>query len=156
MIEETLKPAANYNRYIASYHSDGLKIYALLTIPQGTPPPSGWPVILFNHGYIPPEGYSPTGYYVTHVAYLALVGYIVFMPDFRGNGKSEGQPLGAYETPDYVVDDLNALSALQHFPQADSRRIGMFGHSMGGRVARTLASGKTTSGGPAPSGYSHA
>jgi len=35
VIEQTLTPGANYNQYIASYKSDGLKIYALLTVPTG-------------------------------------------------------------------------------------------------------------------------
>src|SRR3989338_4461802 len=33
-IEQTLPSGTNYNKYIASYNSDGLKIYALLTVPQ--------------------------------------------------------------------------------------------------------------------------
>jgi hypothetical protein len=32
-IEEELEPGANYGRYIASYRSEGLKIFALLTVP---------------------------------------------------------------------------------------------------------------------------
>ena len=47
-IEQTLTPGSNYKRYIASYLSDGLKIYALLTVPNGTPPDGGWPAIIFN------------------------------------------------------------------------------------------------------------
>ena len=58
-IEETLTPEVNYNRYIASYKSDGLKIYALLLIPKGITPSGGWPVIILNHGYIIPEKYTP-------------------------------------------------------------------------------------------------
>src|SRR3989338_3111425 len=54
VIEEKLEPGSNYDRYIASYRSEGLKIYALLTVPIGTNPPAGWPVIIFNHGYISP------------------------------------------------------------------------------------------------------
>jgi len=53
--EQQLDPGANYERFRASYYSDGLKIYALLTIPRGERPASGWPVIVFNHGYIPPD-----------------------------------------------------------------------------------------------------
>ena len=41
-IEETFEPGANYSRYRASYLSEGLKIYALLTIPDGEPPSGGW------------------------------------------------------------------------------------------------------------------
>ena len=53
-IEQTLSSGSNYNRYVVSYLSDGLKIYGLLTVPQGQTPQGGWPVILVNHGYIPP------------------------------------------------------------------------------------------------------
>src|SRR5690349_9703267 len=53
-IEEKLSSGSNYDQYIASYRSDGLKIHALLTVPQGKPPTGGWPIIVFNHGYIPP------------------------------------------------------------------------------------------------------
>src|SRR6185312_893026 len=50
-IERTLPDGTNYHQYIASYQSQGLKIYALLAIPIGTPPKNGWPIIIFNHGY---------------------------------------------------------------------------------------------------------
>jgi hypothetical protein len=50
VIEQTLTPGANYSRYIASYKSDGLKIYALLTVPMGPKPKTGWPAVIFNHG----------------------------------------------------------------------------------------------------------
>ena len=56
-IEETLSPGSNYDRYVASYKSDGLKIYGLLTVPHGDRPKTGWPVVIFNHGYIPPAEY---------------------------------------------------------------------------------------------------
>ena len=52
IIEEVLEPGLNYNRYIASYMSEGLKINALLTVPFGEKPPGGWPAIIFNHGYM--------------------------------------------------------------------------------------------------------
>ena len=42
-LEKELDPGANYSRYYASYLSEGLKIYALLTIPNGEPPATGWP-----------------------------------------------------------------------------------------------------------------
>jgi cephalosporin-C deacetylase-like acetyl esterase len=134
VIEETLSPAGNYNQYIASYKSDGLKIDGLLTVPKGDKPSSGWPVIIFNHGYIPPEQYRTTERYVAYVDAFARNGYIVFKPDYRGNGSSEGQPEGAYYSPAYAADVLNALSSLKRFPDADPNRIGMWGHSMGGNI----------------------
>lgn len=56
IIEQTLNPGTNYQRFIASYKSEGLKIYGLLTVPDGVPPESGRPAIIFNHGYISPFG----------------------------------------------------------------------------------------------------
>jgi uncharacterized protein len=131
-IEQTLEPGSNYNRYLASYRSEGLKINALLTIPSGEPPPTGWPALVFNHGYIPPDQYRTTERYVAYVDRLARSGYIVFRIDYRGHHNSEGEARGAYGDPGYTVDVLNAVSALQSFPQVDPDRIGMWGHSMGG------------------------
>ncbi len=133
-IEETLPPTASYNQYIVSYKSDNLKIYALLTVPIGVKPKNGWPVIIFNHGYIPPEQYSPTERYVAYVDAFARNGYIVFKSNYRGNGKSEGQPEGAYYSPGYATDVLNAVSSIKRYKDADSNRIGMWGHSMGGNI----------------------
>jgi dipeptidyl aminopeptidase/acylaminoacyl peptidase len=132
VIEETLEPGANYSRYIASYLSEGLKIYALLTVPNGEMPPTGWPAIVFNHGYIPPAQYRTTERYIAYVDWLARSGYIIFRIDYRGHDRSEGEPRGAYGDPGYTVDVMNAVTAIQNFPQADPERIGMWGHSMGG------------------------
>jgi len=134
VIEQTLPPGTNYNRYIASYLSEGLKIYALLTIPLGERPITGWPVIIFNHGYIPPTQYRTTERYVNYVDRLARDGYIVFRSDYRGHDQSEGEARGAYGYPDYVVDVLNGLQSIKSFPEADPERIGMWGHSMGGYI----------------------
>jgi dipeptidyl aminopeptidase/acylaminoacyl peptidase len=133
-IEQTLAPGSNYRRYVASYRSDGLKIFALLTVPNGARPASGWPVIVFNHGYIPPAQYRTTERYVAYVDALARAGYIVFKPDYRGHGNSEGQPTSAYGSPGYTVDVLNAVTTMQRYPTADPARIGMWGHSMGGNL----------------------
>jgi len=88
VIEETLAPGSNYTRYIASYRSEGLKIFALLTVPSGEKPESGWPVIVFNHGYIRPDQYRTTERYVAYVDGFARNGYIVFKSDYRGHGNS--------------------------------------------------------------------
>lgn len=134
VIEETLAPGVNYNRYIASYRSEGLRINGLLTVPQGEAPATGWPVIIFNHGYIPPEVYRSTERYVAYVDGFARNGYIVFRPDYRGHAFSEGEARGAYGYPDYTIDVLNATAALKNYPAADANRIGMWGHSMGGYI----------------------
>ena len=134
VIEQTLQAGANYARYLASYQSEGLKIYALLTVPNGTAPATGWPAVVFNHGYIPPEQYRTTERYVAYVDGFARNGYVVFRPDFRGHGSSEGEARGGYGYPDYTVDALNAVASLKQYDAVDPDRIGMWGHSMGGHV----------------------
>ena len=133
-IEQTLGDGTNYHQYIASYISDGLKIYGLLTVPDGEKPAAGWPVIIFNHGYIPPEQYRTTERYIAYVDAFARNGYIVFKSDYRGNGSSQGNPEGAYYSRAYTVDVLNALSTLKRYKDADPANIGMWGHSMGGNI----------------------
>lgn len=133
-IEKELDPGSNYRRYYASYISDGLKIYALMTIPNGSKPAGGWPVIVFNHGFIPPSVYKTTERYVAYVDTLARNGYIVFRSDYRGHDQSEGIALGAYGDPGYVDDVLSAVSSLKRYPDADPQHIGMWGHSMGGYI----------------------
>ncbi len=131
-IEQELAAGPNYHRYYASYLSDGLRIYALLTVPFGDPPAGGWPAIVFNHGYIPPDVYRTTERYVNYVGDLARSGYIVFRIDYRGNDRSEGTATGAYGDPGYTIDVLNAVASIKQFPQANPNKIGMWGHSMGG------------------------
>lgn len=133
-IESTLDSGSNYSRYLVSYLSEGLKINALLTVPQGEAPAEGWPVIIFNHGYIPPEVYRTTERYIAYVDGFARNGYIVLRPDYRGHAFSDGDANGAYGTPDYTIDVLNAVASMKQYPAADPNRIGMWGHSMGGYI----------------------
>jgi dipeptidyl aminopeptidase/acylaminoacyl peptidase len=137
--EQTLEPGSNYFRYIVSYKSDGLKIYALLTVPTGTVPRSpkgeiGWPVIVFNHGYIPPAEYKTTEKYIAYTDAFSSNGYIVFKSDYRGHGISEGTPDYPEYSPAYTIDILNAISSIKKLNNVDVNRIGMWGHSMGGSV----------------------
>jgi dipeptidyl aminopeptidase/acylaminoacyl peptidase len=134
VIEKRLPSGPNYHSYVASYQSEGLKQYALLNVPSGDTPATGWPAIVFNHGYIPPRQYRTTERYVAYVDALARAGYIVFKPDYRGHGNSEGSAPGPYRSPAYTVDSLNAVASLKRFPPADPERIGMWGHSMGGWI----------------------
>ncbi len=135
VIEEDLGTGSNYQRYVVSYKSEGLKIFALLTVPNGNPPTGGgWPVVVFNHGYIPPTQYQTTERYVAYVDGFASKGYIVFKPDYRGHGDSQGEPSGAYGSNGYTIDVLNAVSSVKKFKDVNPERIGMWGHSLGGFI----------------------
>jgi len=131
-IVKELEKGLNYHRYYAYYLSDGLKIYALLTVPNGQPPEGGWPAIVFNHGYIPPDIYRTTERYIYYVDEIAKAGYVVFRIDYRGHDQSEGQALGAYGDPGYEVDVLNAVASIKKYANINPEKIGMWGHSMGG------------------------
>jgi uncharacterized protein len=134
VIEQTLAAGSNYYRYLASYKSDGLKIFALLTVPFGEPPEGGWPAIIFNHGYIPPAEYRTTESYIAYTDAFSRNGYVLFRPDYRGHGNSEGNPEGAYYSPAYTIDVLNAVSSVKKYEGVNPDNLGMWGHSMGGSI----------------------
>jgi fermentation-respiration switch protein FrsA (DUF1100 family) len=133
-VEQVLAPGNNYDRYLVSYLSEGLRINAYMTVPQGAQPATGWPAVVFNHGYIPPTIYRSTERYIAYQDAFARNGYIVFRPDYRGHAFSEGEATGAYGSPGYTIDVLNALASVKADPRVDANRIGMWGHSLGGYI----------------------
>jgi len=134
LFEEALEDGENYSRYIASYTSEGNKIYGLLTIPFGDIPEGGFKAVVFNHGYIPPSVYQTTERYVDYVDELAQAGLVVFKIDMRGHGNSEGEASGSYFSPYYTIDAISALKSLQQTDFVDPNGIGMWGHSMSGNL----------------------
>lgn len=138
-IEQELSSGENYKRYIASYISEGNKIYGLLTIPNEKPLEGGYSAIIFNHGYIPPTQYKTIEKYVAYVDNLAKNGFVVFKIDLRGHGNSEGSPSGSYFSSAYMIDAISAVKSLQKFENINPQKIGMWGHSMSGNlVLRSL------------------
>lgn len=130
----------SYTSYLTSYNSDGLKVYGQLTLPKGEKPEGGWPAIILVHGYIPPQNYQTLVNYASYVDYLARQEFAIFKIDLRGHGNSEGEPGGGYYSSDYVIDVLNAYSALRSSDLVNPKKIGLWGHSMAGNVtARALA-----------------
>ena len=133
-LEQQLANGVGYSQYLASYISEGSKIYGLLTVPFGDPPPGGFKAIVFCHGYIPPDSYQTTERYVAYVGTLASHGFVVFKIDLRGHGNSEGEPTGSYYSPGYTIDAIAALKSLQTLDYVDPQGIGMWGHSMAGNL----------------------
>jgi len=134
IIEEVLEPGSNYQRFIASYVSDGYRIYGLLTVPNGLEM-AVYPAIVFLNGYLPPDTYVTTARYVAYQDRLASSGFVTLKPDLRGHGVSEGVASGTLFSEAYTVDTLNAISALESYEYADPDRIGLWGHSNGGATA---------------------
>lgn len=144
-LEQELPNGSNYKRSIVSYKSEGLKIYALLTVPLAPSPEGGYPVIIFNHGFIPPVEYRTTEKYIAYTDAFSRSGYVLIRPDYRGHGNSEGKAAGGYGSNNYTIDVLNALASIKRLADSstsserfavkiNANRIGMWGHSMGGFI----------------------
>ena len=101
----------------------------------GYKPASGWPVIIFNHGFIPPNEYRTTERDVADAWTVSpAAATSSSAPTTVATTVPRGSPTGAYGSPDYVIDVLNAAASLKQYPDADPQRIGMSGHSMGGWI----------------------
>lgn len=131
---EKVSDGGTYTSYLTSYNSGELKVNGLLTKPTGEEPANGWPAVIFIHGYIPPNQYQTLTRYTDHVNFLARNNLVVFKIDLRGHGESEGEASGAYYSTDYIIDVLNAYSALQNTDFVNPDAIGLWGHSMAGNV----------------------
>lgn len=143
VVEQVLDSDINFDRFIVSYKSEGLKIFGLLTVPKGEKPASGWPAIVFNHGYIAPSEYRTTERYIAYQNGFANNGYITFKSDYRGHGNSEGAVAGAYGSNSYTIDVLNAFASVKKHKDVDENRIGFWGHSMGGYITlRSMVSNR--------------
>lgn len=131
----TIERSVTPNSSVVSYLSENFKQYALMITPSGSPPDGGWPVVIVNHGHIPPDQYSVTRSYINTSNYFASQGFLVLKPDYRGHDQSQGESSSRLlARSEYTLDVLNLLSAINSIPNANPNKIFMYGHSMGGEV----------------------
>jgi len=135
-----------FSAYLYAYDSAGLRVHALVAVPDSLPPGSGYPVVIANHGHHPdPPNYGvtadgkdwrPGDYYRRIPELFVSRGFMVVMPDFRGHNSSEGREFteGMLESSYYTEDVLNLLGGLRRLDNADQDSLFMWGHSMGGEV----------------------
>jgi len=145
--ERALEDGPSFSAYLVSYRSSGLKVYAMVAVPNTPKPQAGYPVLVANHGFEPtPEKYGitaegidsrPGDYYREIPDIYAREGFLVVMPDYRGHNISEGIDFttGFLATNYYTLDVLALLSALPGIDDADLDKLFMWGHSLGGEVA---------------------
>ncbi|WP_158266619.1 alpha/beta hydrolase family protein [Allosphingosinicella deserti] len=127
---------ADYKRYKAgtrtrtsriAYRSGDLSINGFIVEPLSQGP---HPILVFNHGGVMQWGRIVLAE-LLEFNRLAERGYIVVASNFRGEGGSQGTP--SMDGGD--VDDVMALVELaSSLPNADPKRIGMWGFSRGGLV----------------------
>lgn len=110
----------------------------MMNVPVGEGP---FPVIILNHGYYNPASFNSGDGTKSMADILAANGYLTLASDYRGHGNSENDPearRGGHR-PEYAIDVLNLMTSVKSLPKADSNRVGMWGHSMGGEVALRVA-----------------
>ena len=146
----------SHDSYIASYDSNGLRVYSRVDIPSTAPPDGGYPVVIFVHGWIGIDGapeldfyYGADNNYGQMIDAYVQAGFVVFTPGWRGHGTVKGVPAdgiefmqawdnGSYLSPVfYAIDILNLLDSLATFATAklDLDQINTVSHSQGGDVA---------------------
>ena len=140
-IEKTLSENDRYGKYLISYPSDGLKIYGTMNVPTAGLPSGGFPVVILNHGYFNSASFNSGDGTDTMANILASEGYLTLAPDYRGFGNSEdvkGQVSRGHR-PEYATDVLNLIASVKSLSKADTGKIALWGHSMGGEVALRVA-----------------
>ncbi len=128
-ITHTITETDSFTKYLIRYPSDDLSITGMMNVPEGEGP---FPVVILNHGYIPPSRYWSGADTWRAADHLAASGYLTISPDFRGWGGSDSGD--NFFRTGLVIDVLNLISSLPSLPQADPDRVGMWGHSMEGGV----------------------
>jgi hypothetical protein len=145
-----------WDSYLASYDSDGLRLYTRIDVPSSPSPQDGYPVVVFVHGWTGIDR-APTYdlYFREHNDYREMVdayveaGFVVLVPGWRGHATVDGIPAdgiefmsaydnGSYLSPVfYAIDVLNLIDGLQTFQKAplDLGNINLSSHSQGGDVA---------------------
>jgi len=141
------KPLQGLSAQVGKFTVDGLIQYTLLLQPNDGMPVSGWPVIIFNHGFHPEphnngrrtlDGVSdrPGDYYRQVPQALARQGFLVAVPDYRGHNDSSGAEFTLQESSPrwYIRDVLGLIAVLQNDARANMDHLFMLGHSMGAEV----------------------
>ncbi len=157
--EKNLAAGLGFRAYLVSYQSSGLKVFAMVAVPDSAKPANGFPVLVANHGTHPnPSSYGitpggvdlrPGDYYRAIPKIYARHGFMVVMPDYRGHNVSEGAEYtgGPFAASYYAMDVLALLAGLASLEEADPSQVFMWGHSLGGAVTlRALLAGGVVNG----------
>lgn len=114
-----------------SFFSDGLKLSAVLHVPEGRKPGQRLPAFIVLHGFV---GSKDESHAEIQARMLENMGFAALRFDFRCCGESEGER-GQVRCFDQVADAKNALTFLASREEVDPGRIGVIGHSFGAAVA---------------------
>lgn len=144
-----LEPGPGYTAYLIAYEHSGLRLYAMVAVPESPMPRAGYPIVYANHGYVPdPRKYGitkdgsdsrPGDYYRSVPGLFASRGFLTVMPDYRGHNDSEGfnfiDPQDERSAGYYAEDVMALMSAPSKLAEGDERNLFVWSHSMGGAVS---------------------
>lgn len=113
--------------------NDGRAVPTTVVVPDGEGP---FPVVVMNHGH--GGGRQENGGFGKVAEALAKEGILTIRMDFPGSGDST-EPFTEGYLSNMISDSNASLDyVLENYP-ADPDRLGIFGYSMGGRIALTIA-----------------
>jgi dipeptidyl aminopeptidase/acylaminoacyl peptidase len=122
-----------FTKYHMSWPSGGQTMTGTISLPDGAGP---FPVVVVEHGFIPPERYwigQDSGIFGDP---MAAHGFIAVAPNWPGYSGSGPAPADLPPIVGQVVTALDLVSSLRTVPQADTSRIAFVGHSNGGGIAQ--------------------
>ena len=111
--------------------SDGLRLSAVVGLPDGMGRHERRPAVIVLHGFGSHKNASNVR---KPCEMLNALGYVTVRFDMRGCGDSDGEP-GHILCLDQVADTRNVLTALAGHEGVDPRRIALLGSSFGAAVA---------------------
>jgi uncharacterized protein len=114
-----------------TFDSDGLKLSAIVHVPDDIRPGERRPAVMVLHGF---GSKKESTNCIGPCEMLTGWGYVTIRFDFRGCGESEGE-YGRLICLEQVSDTSNALSYLQSRADVDPDRIAALGSSFGAAVA---------------------
>jgi dipeptidyl aminopeptidase/acylaminoacyl peptidase len=118
--------------YRMSWPSNGQTMTGLISMPEGNGP---FPVVVVNHGFIPPERYGEGQDSLVFGEPMAQNGFIAVAPHWPGYLGSGPAPADLPSIVGQAVTALDLVSSLGSVPQADPTRVAFVGHSNGGGVS---------------------
>lgn len=162
-LQELPNANSKFSSHLASYISDGLRVYARIDIPSKAAPKQGYPVVLFSHGWVGLSNAKKFDFFATqqgsqgtYLKALAENGFVVITPGWRGHGSVHGEQAqgieflekwdnASYLSPMfYAIDILNALDSIESLSNINwgfepvninLNKISLSGHSQGGDSA---------------------
>ncbi len=112
-----------------SWPSGGQTMTGLISLPEG---PGPYPVVVVNHGFIPPERYGEGQDSLIFGEPMAQHGFIAVAPNWPGYLGSGPAPPELPALLGQAVAALDLVGSLPSLPQADTTKIAFVGHSNGG------------------------